>query len=352
MRFSLSPEQGAFAAALDDLLTASDVPAAHRAWADGETGPGIALWERLAKLGVTALAIGPEHGGLGGSPLDLAVAFERLGYHAVPGPWVETVALAPVLLRTTADEHLLPEIADGAARVTFALPPTVPYALDCDVTTHAYLVDSVDVVNRVADRVLLRGRPGEALRSVDPARRLHVLTGGAPVAGLREGTVRAGLDRAALAAAAILVGAGERLLAESVRYVGARRQFGRAIGEYQAVKHALADVRVALDFARPLLHGAALELAADTTGEAGAGAATAADSATAAREVSAAKVLASTAALRAARTALQVHGAIGYTLECDLSIWILGVRALVGAWGTPADHRARVLRSLMSPTGA
>ncbi|MER6875297.1 acyl-CoA dehydrogenase, partial [Amycolatopsis sp. NPDC000673] len=49
----------------------------------------------------------------------------------------------------------------------------------------------------------------------------------------------------------------------------------------------------------------------------------------------------------AARTGLQLHGAIGYTLECDLSLWLLRVRALVGCWGTPSVHRARVLESLM-----
>ena len=104
-----------------------------------------------------------------------------------------------------------------------------------------------------------------------------------------------------------------------------RRQFGREIGSYQAIKHALADVRIALDFARPLVHGAAL-------GEISA---------------SAAKVACADAAYLASRTALQVHGAIGYTQEFDLSIWITKVRALVTAWGTPAHHRARVLEGLV-----
>ncbi|MER6938797.1 acyl-CoA dehydrogenase family protein, partial [Nocardioides sp. NPDC000441] len=67
----------------------------------------------------------------------------------------------------------------------------------------------------------------------------------------------------------------------------------------------------------------------------------------AARSVSAAKVAAGDAAYLASRTALQVHGAIGYTREFDLSLWILKVRALVGAWGTPAEHRARILESLL-----
>ena len=100
-----------------------------------------------------------------------------------------------------------------------------------------------------------------------------------------------------------------------------RKQFGREIGSYQAIKHALADVRIALDFARPLVYGAAL-------GEISA---------------SAAKVACSDAAYLASRTGLQVHGAIGYTAEFDLSIWLTKIRALVGAWGTPSWHRARLL---------
>ena len=118
---------------------------------------------------------------------------------------------------------------------------------------------------------------------------------------------------------------GERILADSLTYVKQRRQFGREIGSYQAIKHALADVRIALDFARPLVFGAAL-------GDVPA---------------SAAKVAAADAAYLASRTGLQVHGAIGYTAELDLSIWITKVRALVTAWGTPAFHRGRVLEGLV-----
>ena len=118
--------------------------------------------------------------------------------------------------------------------------------------------------------------------------------------------------------AAQLLGLGEHLLDASVAYVKQRRQFGREIGSYQAIKHRLADVRIALDFARPLVFGAAL-------GEVPA---------------SAAKVACGDAAYLAARTALQVHGAVGYTRELDLSLWITKVRALVTAWGTPAFHRA------------
>lgn len=89
------------------------------------------------------------------------------------------------------------------------------------------------------------------------------------------------------------------------------------------MKHRLADAKIALEFARPLLFGAALTMAP--------------------ADVAAAKVTACEAAYATARTALQLHGAIGYTAEYDLSLWLAKARALRTAWGTPAECRAEVL---------
>jgi hypothetical protein len=191
-----------------------------------------------------------------------------------------------------------------------------PLALDADLADEVYLLDGDSVRSATVDG------PSERA-SVDPTRRLFTLTAGDPVTSERVG---AAWDTAVLAASAQLLGLGEQLLTESVAYVKQRRQFGREIGSYQAIKHALADVRIALDFARPMVHGAALE----------------------AVPASAAKVMAGDAAYLASRTALQVHGAIGYTRELDLSLWMLKTRALLGAWGTPSFHRARVLEGLSS----
>ena len=158
----------------------------------------------------------------------------------------------------------------------------------------------------IADLVL-GGTPGALSVSVDRARRLFPGSG-----TLTEPAFNAG----ALACAAQLSGLGRALLEMSVSYAKSRVQFGQPIGQFQAVKHRLAEVLIALDFARPLLYAAA---ASTTT-----------------RDISAAKVACGDAAYLAARTALQVHGAIGYTDEFDLSIWFTKVRALVSAWGTPA----------------
>jgi alkylation response protein AidB-like acyl-CoA dehydrogenase len=154
--------------------------------------------------------------------------------------------------------------------------------------------------------------------SVDPTRTLVEVTDA-------EAVDDESVDRAVLACAAELLGAGERVLADTVRYATQRRQFGREIGSYQALKHQLADARIALDFARPLVFGAAL-------GEV---------------PTSAAKVGAADAAYRASRVGLQVHGAIGYTAEFDLSLWLMRIRALVTAWGTSSYHRDRLLQHLI-----
>ncbi len=325
MRFALTEEQQGFGEVLDDLLASSDTPRLARAWGAGEPGPGLKLWHRLAELGVTGLLVPEDQGGLGADEVDLVVAFEALGRHAVPGPWVESVALLPALLPNTQEDELLAGIVTGETQATLAVPTVHPFALDADVAGVCFVLDRT---------LLRRGEPGPLQRSVDPARRLFPLEVGAEVAVLDEPTVERAFDTAALACAAQLLGAGERLLHEAVGYAGQRKQFGRAIGEFQALKHAMADVRVALDFARPLVYVAALSLHAGSLDMG--------------RDVSAAKVAVGDAAYAAARTALQVHGAIGYTAEHDLGLWITKVRALVTAWGTPALHRARVLAAITS----
>ncbi len=299
MRFLLTDEQRDFGAALDQLLGASDTVAVARAWADGDTKPGLKLWSRLAEQGLTVLATEA-------TPVEVCVAFEALGRYAVPGPWVESAAYLPVAFgRET----------EGVE--TVAVQPHVPYALDADVADKVWLELEDDA---------WPANVGAMHRSVDPTRRLFDLDAAAPVSHAALGPA---FDLAVLATSAQLLGCGERLLDDTVEYAKQRRQFGREIGSYQAVKHALADVRIALDFARPIVFGAAVT---------GSGA----------RDVSAAKVAAGDAAYLASRVALQVHGAIGYTSEYDLSLWITKVRALVGAWGTPAFHRARVLEAVTS----
>ncbi|MGA6173525.1 acyl-CoA dehydrogenase family protein [Streptomyces sp. NPDC012600] len=326
MRFLLTDEQREFARSLDALLTAADTPAAVRAWAAGDRAPGLALWRRLAEAGVFALAVPEAYGGVGPLPVETAVACGELGRHGVPGPVVESVA-AGVLLAGAggpAAREWLPGIADGTAVVSLALEAYGPYALDADAA------DAVLVV--AGDELRLTAGAGEPTRSMDPARRLFRPGAGGEVlaAGPRvREAARAAGTWATFATAAQALGCGEELLRATVAYVKQRTQFGVPVGSFQAVKHRLADTLLGLEFARPLLYGAAVELA---QGAPGAGAA-----------VAAAKVAAGEAGYAAARTALQLHGAVGYTEELDLAWWLRRARPLRDAWGTPSACRARVL---------
>lgn len=310
MKFELTSDQRDFMSALDGQIAAADPVAANRAWGEGDPKPGEALWQQIAEVGVSGLLIPEEDGGLGATAIELVCAFEVLGRHAVPGPWIESAAY----LATALQGPERTAIADGAI-ATLAISPHIPYAVDADVAERYVVVDGT----------LHQADLGDPVSSVDPTRRLFSVTAESKVA---HGDLDAAFDVAALAASAELLGAGERVLADAVTYVQQRKQFGRTIGSYQAIKHQLADVRIALDFARPLILGAAMGPTP--------------------RAVSAAKIQSADAANLAARVGLQVHGAIGYTAEYDLSRWLLRIRALQSAWGTPAFHRERVLASLLA----
>ncbi|WP_017541066.1 acyl-CoA dehydrogenase family protein [Nocardiopsis halophila] len=344
MHFAPTPEQDLFADTLDALLGTDEPGAAARAWARGDRGPGERQWRGLAEAGLFSLAVPEEHGGAGPLPVELALGMIEAGRHAVPGALVETAAAALLL----DDDALLERIATGRLAVSVAVPPWAPHALDAD-RAGAVLV--------VADGRPHTADPVERLASLDPARRLWRVRRGAPVpAGPLAGCA---LDLAVLCCAAQALGVGQRLLESTVDHVRTRRQFGRPISDFQAVRHRLADTATALHFARPLVLGAAAAFdfgpahgkhgssAADGAhGATGVCGSTGTHGTTRARDVSAAKAAACDAAHTAARTALQLHGAIGYTDEHPATLWIRKAHTLRRAWGTPTAHRTRVLEAL------
>ncbi|MGE2688238.1 acyl-CoA dehydrogenase family protein [Mycolicibacterium pulveris] len=317
MNFELDEQQRDFAASVDAALGAADLPGAVRAWAVGDTTPGRKVWSQLADLGVTALNVPEKYDGIEAHPVDLVVAAERLGRWCVPGPVTESIAVAPVLL---ADDDRAAGLAAGELIATVALPPQVPRAVDAE---------AAGLVLLAADGEVRDATAGAQHESVDPARKLFDVGASGDA---RPADVARAYEFGVLATAAQLVGAGQAMLDMSVEYAKQRSQFGKVIGTYQAIKHKLADVHIAVELARPLVYGAALALADGSPDTA--------------RDVSAAKAAASDAALLAARSALQTHGAIGFTQEHDLSLWLLRVQALRSAWGDPTVHRRRVLEAL------
>ncbi len=310
MRFAFDDDQLGFATALGDLLRQHATAAHVRAVWDAGAGIDRELWGRLAAMGVTGAMVPAADGGLGLTMIDTVLLFEQLGRHVVPGPVVETVAIAGPALAGT--EHA-PRLAEGTRIATAALDAT-------SFVAHAAVSDLVLTGEGV---LTLAGAEVAPVPGLDGGRSLAVVRGGE--LDHRPVDVVAARHRAAVATAAYLVGAAEAMIEMAAAYARERRQFGTPIGSFQAVKHLLADALVHVEFAKAPTYRAAWSLTVATPDTA--------------RDVSMAKALANEAGHAASRAAMQVHGAIGYTWEADLQLWMKKVWALERAYGTTAHHR-------------
>jgi alkylation response protein AidB-like acyl-CoA dehydrogenase len=317
VHFGFTDDQLAFRDAVRVLLEDACPPAAVRSsWAPGHTGYDPKLWARLGEMGVLGVLAPAEVGGLGMDEVDLVLCLEETGRAALPGPIVEHAAVSVPLLASAGSALVGPAVA-GSVAVTFSdRSSRVGWGAAADA-----------VVLGAGGRLqLVRGASGEPLRSVDGSRRDVALT--AAEGEDLDGDAALALDRAVLGTAAQECGLAARMIEMTVAYTSARRQFGVPVGSYQALKHHLADALLLLEHARPVVYRAAWSVAHDVPARG--------------RDVSMAKVMADRAADRAARAALQCHGAIGYTWEHDLHLWMKRAWALQRVWGTTASHRARV----------
>lgn len=292
-----------------------------RSWSEGDRAPALAVYRQLADAGITGLIVDDALGGSGAGATEMVVAAEQVGRFALPGPVAETLAAVPAALAAAGAGDALEALLGGRPATIAAADTAFRAAAPTDADVYLLREGTLRAASVTAEH-----------DSVDPTR---------TVAEVAAGTALGSADEAAvarfgtLATAAELIGLGSAMLDLASEYAKSRKQFNRAIGSYQAVKHHLADVAIAIEMARPLVHGAAVGLDGQAPEETNV-----------ARDVSAAKVAAADAAYLASRRSLQVLGAIGYTAEHDLSLYLTKTRALVSAWGTPAVHRARILETL------
>jgi alkylation response protein AidB-like acyl-CoA dehydrogenase len=327
VRFAFTDDQVAFRDTVRDFLAAESPPAVVRVEAT-EVGDGWrALWSKLAEMGVVGLTAPESRGGLGLSELDLVLLLEETGRAAMPGPIVETTAVA---LPSLGDHELTARVAAGDAVIGAGLHgDAAGFGADADALL---LTDGADL--HLVDGSAVTTDP---VSSIDGLRRL-VTVAWQPSSSTRIGgpvELQDARDRGALAVAAQLCGIAAELIDVTVGYAKERRQFGAPIGSFQAVKHHCADAAVALEYARPLVYRGAYSLAGRDPQRT--------------VHASMAKAYASDAARLAARVALQVHGAIGYTAEHDLQLWMKRAWALSTAWGDAAFHRRRVADAVLGP---
>jgi alkylation response protein AidB-like acyl-CoA dehydrogenase len=325
MRFGFTEDQLAFRDAVRDLLADACPPRAVRAAWQGGPGYDRELWSRLGEMGVLAVLGPADCGGLGLTEIELVLLLEETGRAALPGPVVEHAAVAVPLLAGAGETDLAWRAASGEAVVSVAESASrVGWGASADA------IVLLDGPRLVAGEEVVAVEP---LASVDRSRRdarVELDAGaGTPLAT----DAALARDRAALGTAAQLCGLAARLIEMTVEYAGERRQFGVPIGSFQAVKHHLADALLRLEHARPPVYAAAWSVACDLP--------------TRSRDVSMAKALSGRAAALAGRVALQCHGAIGYTWEHDLHLWMKRVWVLERRWGDTAAHRRTVADAVL-----
>lgn len=345
MDFSFTADQLALRHALSRFLMAEMAPEMLRELWDSELGRSPALFRSIAQQGLTGLSVPEAHGGLGLGDMDWALMTQELGYYGMPDSVVDTACLGVGMLAALPAGHpaqaWLAQVVDGSCRIAVGHPGN-PLVSD------AHVADLLLLPETTAHGLAVHAVPGQAVRvrgqrSIDASRRLAQvewttsaatrITDGATGQPLWDTL----LERGALAACGQLVGLAQRMLDLAVDYAAQRKQFGKPIGSFQAVKHHLADVVTRIEFARPVLYRAAWALA---QGEP-----------RLAALVSHAKLACGEAALTAARKAIQVHGAMGYTWEVDLQMFMKRAWALDAAWGDRTFHRARLAALLMPGAG-
>lgn len=332
MRFGFSEEQLAFRDALRELLDKECPPSDVRAALDGVDTRHDLRWARLAELGVTGLTVPERHGGLGMDELDVVVVLEECGRAGLPDPLAETVGVAVPLLDEVGPEEVagrwLPLVAAGSAVLATGVGPS-PYVVGADRADLILLLGKGELHAVPGDEAAVRLEP-----SVDAGRPVATVTWEAhPSTLIASGeaaarAVASAVDRGVLAAAAELLGAAQQLIDLACAHARDRIQFGQPIGSFQAVKHMLADTLLRLEFARPVVYRAAYSVAHHDPDRS--------------LHCSMAKIYANAAASLASRVALQVHGAIGYTWEHDVQLWMKRSWSLSALWGTSDWHVARV----------
>jgi len=336
---------------------------------DGASADG--LWQQMVELGWPALTVPEEHGGLGRGAVELAVVVEELGRVVAPGPFIPTVTQFVPAIREagTPDQQarFFPGVAEGTRTGTLAItepgsgidPATVRATAERsgdgwvlsgvkDGVLGAPEVDDVVVVARVAGTegndgitafvVPIAELDAHPLIGFDATRLLATITldgtrvpddrvlgdpGPATATALRRA-----IEHGVVALALEAVGTCQTIFDITLEYAKQREQFGVPIGSFQAIKHKLANMLVALERARATGYFAALTIAEDDDRRALA--------------VSTAKVAAGDCQRLLAQDGIQILGGIGYTWEHDMHLYVRRVKTDAQLLGTTAEHRSRI----------
>jgi alkylation response protein AidB-like acyl-CoA dehydrogenase len=325
MDFGFSDEQREIKSTAREFLADRFKPERVRELAESGDPYDAGVWGEICELGWPGIAIAEEHGGQGLGMVELVILQEELGYALAPTPLVSNAGAGAVIQSAGSDaqqRRWLPGIASGDERGALAMTADdAPVAGAADGAALIVLPhgDQARIVEQSQAEL-------ERLDLIDSTRAYYRVSanGGDPL----EGDVASGLQRAAVALAAELVGVGQRALDMAVDYAKEREQFGRPIGAYQAVSHRLAEMLWDVEEARSLTYYAAW--CADAEPDALALAA------------HMAKARASDSANSVTHNAIQTFGGIGFTWEHEVHFFLKRARVSSQLLGSAREHRERV----------
>ncbi|MDQ6908367.1 MAG: acyl-CoA dehydrogenase family protein [Chloroflexota bacterium] len=376
MDFDFTEDQVMLRGLVREFLT-EQTPVAHvRAMMDDERGYSADTYRQFVQLGM--LPFPETYGGAGLGMVEQAIILEEMGRIPYPGPYFATVILAGSAIMASGDEkamaRYLPDVCNGDLTMTVAfLEDSIGWgpneiALTAKKDGDAYVLNGVKrfvPFGHTADVVLVAARSGGG----DGAEGVSLIAVPRAAAGLRvekdgiadlteksatlhfenvrvpvenllgtEGgawpAVRTMLMHAAVGASAEMLGASRKSLEMSTDYAKVRKQFGQFIGQFQAVKHKLAEMLVLVENSHGAVYYAAWALDADAP-----------DAALAA---SVAKSFVNNASRKVCGEAIQVHGGIGFTWEYDLHLYFKRAKYFEPLYGDLEEHRERVLQEVLA----
>src|SRR5882757_8238206 len=378
MNFAFTEDQVMIRDAARSFLAEQSGSAAVRAAMSSDKGFDAGVWQRIgSELGWCGIPVAEEHGGLGLGAVELVLVLEQMGRQLLCAPYFSTVCLAANLLtqlgNQQAQKRFLPAIAEGRLRLTaplssgvsdwndaaalvqaqrkgevWALSGQCPHVPDAGSADWLLLFAQVEGERYPALFAVPREVSGlniATLEGWDATRRFSSLSlDGVTLPGedrIDDPTrLQDGLSRAAalarLAIAAEQLGAAQQCLDLTVAYTATRKQFGRSIASFQAVKHRCAEMMVRIEATRSAVYGAAALAASGTTTDAQA------------IECMVARTLASDTCFFCAQEAIQLHGGVGFTWEYDPQLYFKRAQASSHWLGNADALRERIARALIA----
>ena len=372
MEFELNETQKLFKSSARELFAQECPPALVREMIESNDPYSETLWGKLVEQGWAGLMFPEAFGGQGLGLVEMAVSFEEMGRALVPGPFLSSVALAGSLIeRAGSDEQrskYLQSICEGKAKATLALlEETATWdagrvslsAVETgntlrlsgrklfvpDAATADYIITAARVGSEIALAVVGRNSSGvtiNAMPSIDATRHLYevafndVEVAASDILARGEAAQQAldySIDIATLALSAEMVGGMQWVLDASVEYAKTRKQFGKPIGQFQAIQHHCANMLLMTESARSAVYYAAWVMGNDAK--------------QAPLAISMAKAYASDACREVGNLGIQVHGGIGFTWDENIHFYYKRAKASELMFGDATYHRERIARMIV-----